>query len=898
MQITQQMFESYLHCAFKCFQCRDGSVGQVTEFSEWHGQIQHEYEQAAWTRLCASFPADTTFWGNPVPSDLRSHRYKLIGQYEVSTPELQARFNGIQLIDFNAGRHHREMYAPVRFVPREKLGDKDRSCLAFDALALSSVSGQVPHVGKIVHGQNHQTVTVNLDKLIAKARQTISRIRQHDTRNSPPPLILNRHCNECQFQLQCRAVATEHDDLSLLANFSEKEWKRQHDKGIFTVTQLSYTFRPRKRLTTLSLQHHHALKALAIRTNKIHVFGSVVPNEAPQVPVFMDVEGDPDRGFYYLIGLRIRRDGSAIQYSFWADKPSDEETIWSDFLRVLSSIDGARIVHYGSYEAAFFKRMRERYGEYVTPTVENRITQPVNILSVVYDHVSFPTYSNSLKDIARYLGFRWSEDSASGLTALTWRSKFELSRDQAFKARLIKYNAEDCEALQIVAEKVWALTANAKAQQADVVDASSIKREYPQHFGNIEFALPQFKAINEAAYWDYQRTRIYVRTLPKLSKVHGPRDFNKARVRPNKVASVHERRPKRCPQCGWRVIYKWGTLRQTVYDLRLSGAGVKRWVVQFVFHRFICWNCKKPFQLYTLKPKYGTALVAYILYELLEMHLTQNLIGQGLARLFGLPFSRGGVNHLKAAAAEQYRPTYDAIVRRLVVGKMIQADETKARIDGQDGYVWVFTSLQDVAFVYRPTREADFLHDFLRGFSGVLVSDFYSGYDSIRCAQQKCLIHLMRDINDDLRKQPFNVEMKMLAEAFAELLRMIVATVDRFGLKKRHLHRHSAAAEVFLNNIRKRDFQTEIAMGYRNRFEKNRDRLFTFLEYDGVPWNNNNAEHAIKAFARLRRTIGGTSTTKGIDEYLVLLSVSETCRARGIDILKFFLSEIHDTVFS
>jgi hypothetical protein len=64
------------------------------------------------------------------------------------------------------------------------------------------------------------------------------------------------------------------------------------------------------------------------------------------------------------------------------------------------------------------------------------------------------------------------------------------------------------------------------------------------------------------------------------------------------------------------------------------------------------------------------------------------------------------------------------------------------------------------------------------GFSGVLVSGFYSGYDSTQCAQQKCLIHLMRDMNDDLRKQPFNAEMRMMAEAFAGLLWTMVATMD------------------------------------------------------------------------------------------------------------------------
>jgi hypothetical protein len=53
---------------------------------------------------------------------------------------------------------------------------------------------------------------------------------------------------------------------------------------------------------------------------------------------------------------------------------------------------------------------------------------------------------------------------------------------------------------------------------------------------------------------------------------------------------------------------------------------------------------------------------------------------------------------------------------------------------------------------------------------------------------------------------------------------------------------------------------------YLRRFERNRERLFTFLDHDGVPWNNNNAEHAIKAFARLRNVIGGTSTAKGLRE--------------------------------
>jgi len=87
-----------------------------------------------------------------------------------------------------------------------------------------------------------------------------------------------------------------------------------------------------------------------------------------------------------------------------------------------------------------------------------------------------------------------------------------------------------------------------------------------------------------------------------------------------------------------------------------------------------------------------------------------------------------------------------------------------------------------------------------------------------------------------------------------------------------------------------RDYHSPAALTCVERFEKNRDKLFTFLDYDGIPWNNNNAEHAIKAFARLRDVIGGSSTEKGIREYLILLSVCQTCKYMGVDFLDFLRS--------
>lgn len=87
------------------------------------------------------------------------------------------------------------------------------------------------------------------------------------------------------------------------------------------------------------------------------------------------------------------------------------------------------------------------------------------------------------------------------------------------------------------------------------------------------------------------------------------------------------------------------------------------------------------------------------------------------------------------------------------------------------------------------------------------------------------------------------------------------------------------SVERFYRLLWESDFQSEAALKYKTRFEKNRERLFTFREFDEVPWNNNNAEHAL---ADLRNVIGGPSFAKGIHEYLVLLSVAKRVNTREL----------------
>ncbi len=109
-----------------------------------------------------------------------------------------------------------------------------------------------------------------------------------------------------------------------------------------------------------------------------------------------------------------------------------------------------------------------------------------------------------------------------------------------------------------------------------------------------------------------------------------------------------------------------------------------------------------------------------------------------------------------------------------------------------------------------------------------------------------------RDINDDLFHSPFDEGLKGLAQAFVAVLKPIVDTIDKFGLKCCHLRKHKQDVERFIRLVDSADYESEAARRYQNRIQKYRSSLFTFLDHDGVPWNNNNAENAIKRFASRR----------------------------------------------
>jgi predicted RecB family nuclease len=899
-KITDALLEAHLKCRYKSHLLQLGEHGEPHDYEALCREDRETLRPVAVARLLERHAGQDVPRGLPLTAEVLRRGYPLLLDVTLEDEEFAVRFDALLRADgpSSLGDFH---FIPVLFHEAERPSLELRILLAMYGTILGAVQGKEPAAGLLIHGRECKDRKIKFASVRDLARRHLRELRE-SRGNEAPRLVLNAHCQVCEFRRRCHAEATAKDDLSLLRGMAEAEVRKYARRGLFTVTQLSCTFRPPrrcKRPEDRKVTHSHALQALAIREKKVHVLGSPeLPTSAKRI--YFDIEGDPERGFSYLIGVIVQDGEAEERHSLWIDSAAEEPQLFDRFLALVARHEDSWLYTYGSYEAAFLRRVGKALGR--LEEVEQILVRTLNVLSVLYTHVYLPVYSNGLKDVARYLGFVWTESDASGVQSVVWRRRWEETGAPALREKLTTYNLEDCEGLRRVSEFLYMACGSPQKtdEQAGVAGRDVTRDEEMgpvssrQQWCAVDFAVADFEFVNERAYFDYQRDRIYVRTSKIIKKSQNRSRAKKGKRTPRANQSV-EMRAEKCPFCGATdlTLTSDGRLARLGYDLRITCGGIRRCVTRFTTSWHHCAACGKRFlpRDYLRLEEHFHSLKSWTMYEYVAHRTSLANIAETIRDCFGLPIRTEDTFAFKQSLARYYEGTYTRLLERIRGGSLVHADETEITLRQLGrGYVWVFTSLEEVVFLYRQTREGDFLHDLLKGFRGVLVSDFYAAYDALDCPQQKCLVHLIRDFNQDIQSNPWDEELKELAGKLGSLLRGIVTTVDHHGLKRRHLGKHKREVDRFFEYFAADPLRSEVAEGCRARLLKCRDKLFTFLDHDGVPWNNNPAEHAVKQFAYYREQVDGQITENGLKEYLVLLSIYLTCKYKGISFLKFLLS--------
>jgi len=178
-----------------------------------------------------------------------------------------------------------------------------------------------------------------------------------------------------------------------------------------------------------------------------------------------------------------------------------------------------------------------------------------------------------------------------------------------------------------------------------------------------------------------------------------------------------------------------------------------------------------------------------------------------------------------------------------------------------------------------PTLQKSFTDE----FDGVLITDFWSPYESV-CAEdrQYCLVHLLRELEKvDLHNE--SAEWKTFAKKLRRLLRDGIRlrkrsdfAVGAFPDRIQRLHKRLAelAAEEPTDGDTRR---------LTKRLRKYAEYLFTFLDYDHVPFENNFAERQIRPAVILRKNSQSNRSDRGAATQAILMSVYRTLKLRGLN---------------
>jgi len=710
---------------------------------------------------------------------------------------------------------------------------------------------------------------------------------------NPPRLLLNTHCPLCPYCDPCRQKAEKEDNLSLLGKMTQKVVRRYEKKGIFTVKQLSYVFNPRRRrkksVAAISI-FNLELQALAIRTEKIYLHKTpLIPTN--QVEIFLDIEGIPDQGFHYLIGM-IAVSLTEIQtYSFWADTQDDEATIFQNCLAVAERYKDAPIYHYGSYEPKAFSQIAKKHG-LNTGTIEKRL---INVNAIIYGKVYFPSRSNRLKDLGALIGATWESPEASGIQSIVWRYRWEEDRDERYKQKLLRYNQDDCQALKRLLNELRHI-GNVAMTRNDVEFALKPKQISTDEGHIIHSKLKQI--IVSAHEEQYQWNRLKIKRLQDSTedneKIRPRReDPIAARNIPKKGGVTIKLPRKRFCKCHTPLIASEEIAERSIIELFFTKSGCKKTIVRYVGKKAVCPSCKNSYSPPTIKligsHIFGHQFQSWVVHQRIVLRLPLAAIAMQVEDLFNEPLAEASIDFFVRRFTKIYAIAEKQLLERILQSNVLHVDETKINIQGTTQYAWVLTDGSHVVFWMTETRETTILQELLTGYRGILVSDFYGGYDTFECRQQKCLVHLLRDLNEDLWKNPFNQEYEEFVADVSSLFVPIFDDVYKYGLKKRHLNKHVKAVSRFYEKTIRVKSTCELNEKYRKRFERYRDSLFLFLEGDGIPWNNNMAERAIRHLA-IQRKISGWFAKAGAERYLLLLGIAQTCRFQKKSFLRFLLS--------
>lgn len=705
MQINNEILNDFIICHYKAYRKSKHQTGIITDYQLLYNQLRQKGKE--------NFERTITKNTNPIAYNPNCYN---------NTPErgisLNPKFTNSNIdisldgIEFKGKKN----ITPIFITPFEKVTATDKLFVSLQALLIETEFNLKIVNCKVIHGKNLQGMQFKLSSTTKNIKKIIVELNKILLSSDEPTLILNRHCAYCEFSSSCKEKANTDGNMSLLDRATPKVIEKYKKKGIFTIQQLSYLYKPRRRKKRVNplVVHNLELQAFALRTDKI--YAQQLPELSRQpIELFLDIEGNPDQELYYLIGVLTCNDKSTIFNSFWADTTSDKARIWQQFLSIINKYPDGPIYHYGNYELKAIETLGRRYNSNVTQ-IQGRL---INIVNSIYGKIYFPVYSNRLKELGTYVGAKWSSINSSGIQSLVWRYQWNDTQDEKFKQILITYNLEDCQALKLLTDKLSQLQ-----ESANVMPEIDFVNEPKKESNVISFQVhQQFGTILKFAHENYNNNKLSFQKIGqqesnKIGAKVGHKGTTRTIPKARRIIDVPIKRI--CPIHKFKLVKTLRTSEQTLTDIVFTKHTMRKTIIKYVGYKSFCSLCNKYFmppKIEIIKGKYfGHNFKSWIVYQRLVLRLPFNIIQLNLKELFSEYISQGTLTNTIRDFSSFYNYTEKQNLKQILNSRFIHADETKVNVKGIDHYVWILTNGKQTIFRETDTREIDMILGLLKEY--------------------------------------------------------------------------------------------------------------------------------------------------------------------------------------
>lgn len=256
-----------------------------------------------------------------------------------------------------------------------------------------------------------------------------------------------------------------------------------------------------------------------------------------------------------------------------------------------------------------------------------------------------------------------------------------------------------------------------------------------------------------------------------------------------------------------------------------------------------------------------------------------------LKRLCGLSITAGALVQEMSALAKWLKPEYEAIQSSLRQSPSVNIDETGWRLDGKSCWLWAFTNDSFTIYEVNSSRSHQVVLEQLGAeYAGTITSDFYTAYNPLPYKQQKCLVHLLRELSQcDDNTDEFFAFRKKLTRLLKDALRLKQRITET---PKEAYDRLSGYIHSRLSELCQAEYQTPDCRRLVKRLSKHSHQLFTFLEQMDVDSNNNRAERAIRPAVITRKISGGNRSPVGTKSLEIITSIIQTCKQQRRDFVE------------